>query len=1594
MKQLGFILLLFVGISCQAQSDSGNKNNIGLPDNGAFSGSDFDSIQLQNGNLHIEIPLPSNPGRGVSLVQKYVYDNRGWKFNGTCNKISGLCTDTVTTMDGSHMLLAVVGPSSFLKKSKSVLQACGNGNPVYTTAGVNFHESDGTTHHMLPDPAIAGGNTCWGDSSQGYFADDGSGIVYKTNGDVAAKDGTSFRYDPSNGNSITDSNGNQITYSITGTAYTDTLGRTIPPGSYLDSNGTARSFASTTVSVNINTHLCPWSSADYCNEKTTTWTVIKTLTLPNGLSYTFNYYRENLPPDGSYYYGEPLSVQMPTGGQIAWSWAADTYDSGGRYVCSRSVTSSNSPSGTWNYCGTGGVVDPAGNLTKYTYAMFRPTFRDDSIGQSDSVPYVTRIDYYNGTNQANPPIKTVQIDYSTASTVLPIRQTTTWLSQNLVTKAETDWDSFSKWSGTFSRKNVVNRREFAYGTGAPGSLVRTTTTSYYHDSYSAYIAPNIVNRPFFVSVFDGAGSKYAETRNYYDLSAPTATSSAPNHDYSNYGSGFNTRGNLSLRQNWRNTDGAYLNTSYAFDDLGNVLSTADNLSHTTSFSYADNFTDGGNRNTNAFVTQITYPVTGSVSHIEKKQYYYYSSQLAATCGQNYSGACTFSANPSNLPDYASFTYDLMLRQVNTATGEGGLTTAAYSSSLPYTVTTTTAQNSDPSKNIVTDLVQDDLGRAKQTVLHATEGLVKTDTTYDAMGRVYSVSNPYVSTSDATYGVTYTHYDPLGRVCKVIPADGTDNSTTSCDPATSTNVVVTSFDSNCSTVTDQASKKRKTCSDALGRLIQVFEDPSGVNYETDYQYDVLNNLLRSDQKGSAPGDSTKWRTRIFTYNSLSQLLTANNPESGSITYAYDGEGKLLSKTDARNIVTNYSSYDALHRLLTKTTSDSTINDSWLYDVPDAGKPANVTVNRGIGRLVRASNNVNAAEYDSYDLMGRLSTQYTYLPSYYCNSGSGWCNVTSANYDFTGKATALTYPSGRTVNFTFDVAGRPLTAADSGGTVQYITNAAYYDSTLGIVSKHWAPNLYFKATLNRRLQPDTYYADNGSTVIENLQYSYNYGVANNGNVISIGNLKDAYRSVSYNYDSLNRISSAVSGQSDCSQLPYGIQKSWGNSYGYDAWGNLLSKTVTKCVAETLSITVDNNNRVVGRSFDADGNLTQDGSATYSYDGDGQLTSTAGWTYIYDASGNRVRKQQSGSVYTEFISFAGGSIAERDPSGNWTEYIYFGGQRVVRRDPTGTLHYFHGDNLGTARIVTSSTGTIEEDWDFYPFGGERVYVTTLPSQRYKFNGKERDDESGLYDYGARFYHPSYGRWMSADWSAIPVPVPYATFVNPQTLNLYAYVANNPTTFSDMDGHVMQSRNSADAARRIDGTDPFLTFGVDPTRSSETTTVTIYVSDTSDGTAQSTGRQPDGSYRAPTGSGSAIAKFEAAANGGKPMGLVGSGECVDLTSHLTGVTQNTTLWRRGPKVVNADGTINSAVQPGTAIATFDANGRYPRGKVPKNSATFLGPGIAAGRGSISVMDQWNAHGQSPAELPQSRDVRYYADSSKNVSNNSNAYYVIVVPR
>ncbi len=194
------------------------------------------------------------------------------------------------------------------------------------------------------------------------------------------------------------------------------------------------------------------------------------------------------------------------------------------------------------------------------------------------------------------------------------------------------------------------------------------------------------------------------------------------------------------------------------------------------------------------------------------------------------------------------------------------------------------------------------------------------------------------------------------------------------------------------------------------------------------------------------------------------------------------------------------------------------------------------------------------------------------------------------------------------------------------------------------------------------------------------------------------------------------------------------------------------------------------------------------TYTYDQENRLTGAAGYIYTYDGDGNRVRKSNgntpsSGTLYWYMTP---GVVAESDLAGTLkSEYVFFDGERVARKDfPGNTVAYYFSDHLKTASVITNASGTINAESDYYPWGGELQFINNDQND-YKFTGKKRDTETGLDYFGARYYSSGLGRWISADWSATPVPVPYADLRDPQSFNLYGFVGGNPASKADPDGH-----------------------------------------------------------------------------------------------------------------------------------------------------------------------------------------------------------------
>jgi RHS repeat-associated protein len=125
----------------------------------------------------------------------------------------------------------------------------------------------------------------------------------------------------------------------------------------------------------------------------------------------------------------------------------------------------------------------------------------------------------------------------------------------------------------------------------------------------------------------------------------------------------------------------------------------------------------------------------------------------------------------------------------------------------------------------------------------------------------------------------------------------------------------------------------------------------------------------------------------------------------------------------------------------------------------------------------------------------------------------------------------------------------------------------------------------------------------------------------------------------------------------------------------------------------------------------------------------------------------------------------------------------EQAADTNPLTTVTYYLDDHLGTTQVELADGGWPLWQGQFTPFGSELPDGPT--TMHYKFTGKERDAESGIDNFGARYYGNTVGRWMSPDWAEKPEDVPYAKMDNPQSLNLYSYVGNNPLSRVDPDGH-----------------------------------------------------------------------------------------------------------------------------------------------------------------------------------------------------------------
>ena len=295
-----------------------------------------------------------------------------------------------------------------------------------------------------------------------------------------------------------------------------------------------------------------------------------------------------------------------------------------------------------------------------------------------------------------------------------------------------------------------------------------------------------------------------------------------------------------------------------------------------------------------------------------------------------------------------------------------------------------------------------------------------------------------------------------------------------------------------------------------------------------------------------------------------------------------------------------------------------------------------------------------------------------------------------------------------------------------------------------------------------------------------------------ILSPTHCPSVHETLQIGYDTLNRLTTATVAGSPSNTL----------TWSYDPFGNRETQGPN---GGTLNYPAFNN-RVSGSgyTYDYSGNVTEDPSNQYGYDGEGRLCTVYNKTlksytgYAYDGLGNRVAKGggmnslSCDNSFTPTSSFIVGSNGEQLDEMNGTgavfSNVFANGQLLATYQfPTANWTFALNDWLGTKRVVANANGTQAETCTGLPFGDSPPCNGTGDPSPQHFTGKERDIESNNDYFGARYYSNNTGRFLSPDWSEDPDSVPYANLENPQSLNLYGYVNNNPLSKTDADGHFM---------------------------------------------------------------------------------------------------------------------------------------------------------------------------------------------------------------
>ena len=681
----------------------------------------------------------------------------------------------------------------------------------------------------------------------------------------------------------------------------------------------------------------------------------------------------------------------------------------------------------------------------------------------------------------------------------------------------------------------------------------------------------------------------------------------------------------------------------------------------------------------------------------------------------------------------SYTYDEINRQISMINGEGEETTYAYDA-------------------------------------HGNKVLSR-DQTGVEMSYQYDARNRLVASVDPAHGTTTREYDNDNNLVKVTAPDGGISTTvfdevsrvsSSTDAINVTRQNAYDLRNNIIAVTDGRGNTTTFAFDELDRNISR-TNPVGNTWQFQYSFykrDLVRDYVKPD--GS---------TIRMSYSNLDDLLTMG-PTGEQRTYTYDNEQNLTRMTAVSFSNRSTFTYDARNLLATTDELYTPVgkggqffNEAYTYDAHS----------RRTERRNTWSNTITSYAYDKADRTSSVTA----------SNGKSF----NMAYDAAGRRTSVSFPNGMSTQATFETP----TAAVPGTTGRLLT-----------VSHGLLAGGATGSPLNTKLGTFAYAYD----VKGNLT-----GISESGNVTGSGP-----RTRSYQLDTIDRLTKVTDGTdpsqgnevesyaldeegnritSDRSSFyltdpANRVSEDENNQFEYDVNGNLVRKT-DKITGETwrYEYTIFDELKRATRHVSADVASPAIFAKSYQYDAFGRLRSDTVEDLTGASDGDATVYNHDGQNIARTYVIPGNAATNeiRDArfythSNNTDELLGLAlvdetqsaAVRPWARDPQqGVGYYAHTDHQGSIRAITDDTGAVVNEYTYGAYGNTETSVESIP-QRFRYTGREWDNDIALMHYRARAYDPDSGRFLQED------PIWFAA----GDYNVYRYVGNNPLNSTDPSGMV----------------------------------------------------------------------------------------------------------------------------------------------------------------------------------------------------------------